>query len=159
MRIGRITKTTSAGTLVAPARLSNAPVSVRHQVLQEEELLARRLMMPCKRLMCTVAAGLSGGKKTEFSRMVFPLQAGGGGVSEADVSGEIAAWIELAPKARPAQRRDRLLVLRFVVLRFGGRRVALMGGVVGPPGRRVLIRRTRRISHPRPHSQLAQPRF
>jgi len=91
--------------------------------------------------------------------MVLPCDAAGGGVSEADVSGEIAAWIELAPKARPAQRRDRLLVLRFVVLRFGGRRVALMGGVVGPPGRRVLIRRTRRISHPRPHSQLAQPRF
>src|SRR5689334_1539319 len=45
------------GLCVEPARLSRAATIDRHHVLQDALVLARRLMMPCSRLIWAVVAG------------------------------------------------------------------------------------------------------
>ena len=52
----RSAKVAIAGLRVAPARLKSAPTSARHHVLQEDELFASRLMIPCNKLICVVTA-------------------------------------------------------------------------------------------------------
>src|SRR5262249_60732869 len=58
---GTSAKVTTRGSCVTPARLRNALVRVRHQVLQEALLVARRLIMPCSKVMCAVTAGVAAG--------------------------------------------------------------------------------------------------
>src|SRR5215831_15351436 len=61
IKTGTSANVTMLGVLVAPAKDISAPTRVRHQVLDDELWVARRLMMAWSMFICAVTAGLSAG--------------------------------------------------------------------------------------------------